>query len=129
MVYRLSKVLVKLYDYTYAHPSSEIPMFSSPQVYPFWPDFSRWPGPKVGSGVVHNRRQKSRSVDPFPDCSALEKNSYKGSSINDVTQFWIFFKALPPIIMFVLILWLQYRRHKIIDPLHLRPWRHLWTTP
>ena len=51
-----------------------------------------------------------------------------GSSINDVTQFWRTFDPLP-ISSRGLLLRPLYCRHDILDPLPIRPWRHLWTTP
>jgi hypothetical protein len=47
-----------------------------------------------------------------------------GSSINDVTQFWVFVVAPPPRF---LLLRPKYCSHKILDPSPLRPWRNLWT--
>ena len=54
-------------------------------------------------------------------------NSDKGSSINDVTQFWTVFGTLSPSSLFynkALIILLQNSWHP--PP---RPWCYLWTTP
>ena len=50
----------------------------------------------------------------------------EGSSVNDVTQFWTTFDHHRH--AFYYKVQMSYH-HKILEPLSLTPWRHLWTSP